>query len=85
MKHVTVAELKAHLDAYLAEVRNGHTFVVSHRRTPVARLEPVGDRGEGVVVARARRPARDLRRVRGIKLRRRLDVGKTLRQSREER
>jgi prevent-host-death family protein len=85
MKHAKVSELKAHLSAYLAQVRKGDTVVVSDRRTPVARLVPVDQRTEGVTIERARRPASDLRHVKGVRLRRRADVGKILRQSRDQR
>ena len=85
MKHAKVSELKAHLSAYLAQVRKGETVIVSDRRTPVARLVPLDQRTEGVTIERARRPTSDLRQVRGVPLRRRVDVGKMLRQSRDQR
>ncbi len=85
MKHANVSELKAHLSAYLAEVRNGESVVVSDRRTPVARLVPVEQRSEGVTITPAQHPASAIRRVRGVRLRRRMDVGKILRQSRDQR
>ena len=85
MKHTNVSDLKAHLSAYLAHVRNGDTIVVSDRRTPIARLVPVDQRPDGVTIERARRPVSDLRRVKPVRLRRRIDVGKLLRESREQR
>lgn len=85
MKHAKVSELKAHLSAYLAQVRNGETVIVSDRRTPVARLVPIDQRTEGVTIERARQPVSQLRRVTGVRLRRRVDVGKILRQSRDQR
>ena len=45
MKQARVSELKARLSAYLADVRNGETVLVCDRRTPIARLVPVGERG----------------------------------------
>ena len=46
MKSVNVMELKNHLSAYLAEVRNGRELLVRDRNTPVARILPVA-RGAG--------------------------------------
>lgn len=85
MKYANVSELKARLSAYLAHVRQGNTVVVSDRRTPVARLVPVDQRVDGITIERARRPARDLRHVKAVRLRRRVDVAKLLRESREQR
>lgn len=53
MKTVKVAELKAHLSAYLRLVRRGHAVVVLDRETPIARLEPYRTEGE---LLRFRRP-----------------------------
>lgn len=85
MKPAKVSESRAHLSASLAHVRKGETVVVTDRRTPIARLEPIDRRIEGVTIERARRRATGLRRVRGVRLRRRIDVGKVLRQSRDQR
>lgn len=41
MKSAKVSELKAHLSAYLAEVRRGETVIVCNRNTPIARLVPL--------------------------------------------
>jgi prevent-host-death family protein len=83
MKHARVSELKAHLSAYLEYVRKGETVVVSDRQTPIARLVPVDQRTDGVTIEPARRPASEVRHVRGVRLLRRVDVGKVLRESRE--
>jgi prevent-host-death family protein len=85
MKQAGVSELKARLSAYLADVRNGETVLVCDRRTPIARLVPVGERGEGLTIERARRPVAELRKARGVRLRRRVDVVRMLRESRDER
>lgn len=37
-----IRELKAHLSAYLREVKAGETVVVTDRGNPVARIVPVG-------------------------------------------
>jgi prevent-host-death family protein len=85
MKHAKVSELKAHLSAYLAHVRQGNTVVVTDRRTPVARLVPVDQRSDSITIERARRPVSDLRHVKAVRLRRRVNVAKLLRESREQR
>jgi prevent-host-death family protein len=41
MKRVMISKLKAHLSAYLAEVRKGETILVCDRDKPVAVLKPV--------------------------------------------
>lgn len=74
MKHAKVSELGAHLSTYLAHVRRGETVVASDRRTPIARLVPVDQRPEGATIERARQPVSQLRHVRGVRLRRRVDA-----------
>jgi prevent-host-death family protein len=85
MKRANVAHLKAHLSQYLAETRRGHEVVVYDRNTPIARLVPFEEAGDRLVVREALRPVSDLRRVRGVKPRRRVDVMRLLRESREPR
>ncbi len=41
VRAVRVAELKAHLSAYLRKVRAGETITVLDRDTPIARLVPL--------------------------------------------
>ena len=41
MKKVAIAKLKAHLSAYLRDVRGGETVIVLDRKTPIARLVPM--------------------------------------------
>jgi prevent-host-death family protein len=38
MQRVQIAELKAHLSRYLAQVRTGDTVIVCDRHTPIARV-----------------------------------------------
>lgn len=38
MRRVNVADAKAHLSAYLREVKNGETLVICERNVPVAEL-----------------------------------------------
>jgi prevent-host-death family protein len=42
MKSVNIAELKNRLSQYLNDVRTGEEILVRDRKTPVARIVPVG-------------------------------------------
>ncbi len=85
MKSAKVSELKAHLSAYLAEVRRGETIIVCDRNTPVARLVPYEDEPQGFTMERPKRPLSDLKKVRGVKLKSRTDVLRLLKESRDQR
>ena len=85
MKHAKVSELKARLSRYLAEVRSGETVVVCDRRTPIARIVPIDDRVHAVRIERAARPISTLRAIRGVSLKKSVDVVKILRDSRDHR
>ena len=80
-----MAELKAHLSRILADVRAGETVIVCDRRTPIARLVPFDESGTGLVVLEPKRSADELRRIRGVKTRRPVDVVRLLRESRDHR
>ena len=81
-----MSELKAHLSAYLAEVRRGHSVVVCDRATPIARLVPyASDEADGFEVVPATLPARDLRKLRAIRPQRTVDVVRLLREDRDAR
>lgn len=82
MKQVKIAELKAGLSGYLAEVRNGERFVVCDRSTPIALLAPLGETPEGEL---ARGAPIALPHIHPVKLRGRVDVVAVLAESREER
>ncbi len=43
MKHIKIADLKAHLSENLACVRRGETIIVCDRNTPIARIVPIDD------------------------------------------
>lgn len=61
---VRIAELKSRLSEYLRRVRRGETITVLDRETPIARLEPVGDRARLVV----REPAAGGPRLQDLRL-----------------
>jgi antitoxin (DNA-binding transcriptional repressor) of toxin-antitoxin stability system len=85
MKRVRVAQLKTHLSAYLADIRGGESMVVCDRNTPIARLVPYDEHPDGLVIREPRRPGEDLRKIRGVKPRRAVDVVRLLRVSRDQR
>lgn len=85
MKRTQIAELKAHLSKYLAQVRAGDTVIVCDRRTPIARLVPYAETDDGFVLHEPVRPAKTLRTIRGVKTRRSVDVVALLRDGRDQR
>jgi prevent-host-death family protein len=85
MKTVKIAELKAKLSAYLSEVRNGGTVIVYDRNTPIARIVPFQDEPDDLFVIEASAPATELKKIKGVRPRKRLDVDKLLRESRGDR
>jgi len=85
MKHAKVSDLKARLSGYLARVRAGDTVVVCDRSTPIARIVPYDERADGFVVQEAEHPAAHLRKVRGVRPRRRVNVVRMLREDRDQR
>jgi len=81
-----VSELKTHLSSYLAEVRRGHSVVVCDRATPIARLVPYApDEDDGFEVLPASLPVSDLKKIRGVRPKRPIDVVRLLREDRDAR
>jgi prevent-host-death family protein len=85
MKEVKVSDLKAHLSEYLARVRRGETVVVCDRSHPIARVVPYQDSLEGFRVEEAVRPPRALKKIRGVRPSRPVDVVRLLREDRDSR
>ena len=86
MKRAMVSELKTHLSAYLAEVRRGRSVVVCDRETPIARLIPYEpEEDDGFQVVPASLPVGDVKKVRGVRPKRRIDVVRLLREDRDTR
>lgn len=83
MKTAKIAELKANLSAYLAEVRNGETVVVCDRETPIARLVPFAEIDDLTVLS-AVDSARAIRKVKAPKLLKAVDIDKCLAESRTD-
>lgn len=85
MKTAKVAELKAKLSAYLSEVRGGGTVVVYDRNTPIARLVPIHEETDDLIVIEASAPPSTLKKLKGVSPRKRVDVDRMLRESRGDR
>ncbi len=85
MKSAKVSELKARLSEYLAHVRRGGTVVVCDRNTPIARLVPYEERFDEFRIEGPTLPRRELKKIRGVRPRRPVDVVRLLRESRDQR
>lgn len=84
MRRAKVSELKARLSSYLADVRGGESILVCDRSTPIARLVP-SDEDDGLRVREPKRPREDLKRLKGVRPRRAVDVVRLLRSDRDQR
>jgi prevent-host-death family protein len=85
MSDAKVFELKAKLSAYLAEVRRGGTVIVYDRSTPIARLVPFQEEPADVVILDDSAPVRELKRIKGVRPKKAVDVVKLLREMRSDR
>lgn len=85
MKHTNVSGLKARLSDYLAAARGGETVLVHDRRTPIVRLVPANDRTDDLEVTEASRPLDRAKTRKPVPLKRKVDVVKLLRDSRDQR
>ena len=85
MKTAKVSELKAKLSAYLLEVRGGNTVTVYDRHTPIARIVPFHEELDDLVVVEASRRPSDLKKIKGVRPRKRIDLDRLLRETRGER
>lgn len=85
MRTATVSELKAKLRAYLRNVRNGETILVMDRTTPIAKLTPIEHPEEDVVILGPNGPTPALKKLKPVSLRKKVDLGELLRESRNQR
>jgi len=85
MKEVKIAELKAHLSAYLSTVRRGEVIVVCDRSTPVARLIPINRDDDELVVEEAVDPPSAARKIKPLKALKQVDVDQVLAEMRADR
>lgn len=73
MARVGIAELKARLSEHLQNVRRGHSIVVLDRGTAVARIIPVEQAADGLLIRHPARGAPPLGRTRLPRLRTAVD------------
>ena len=85
MTRAKVSELKARLSAYLAEVRAGGEVLVCDRTTPIARLVPVNEERDDLHVTAESRPPAALRRIKGVRPRKPINLDKLLGELRRDR
>jgi len=85
MKRVMISELKAKLSAYLLEVRKGETVVVCDRKTPVARLVPYAQDTEELGIEEPVITDREHAWPKPVRLRKKVDVVRLLREDRDQR
>ena len=83
MKKAKVSELKSRLSSYLAEVKRGDTVVVCERQTPIARLVPFVEEEQGFRVRDANRQIGNLAEIRPVRLRKKIDLERILKETRE--
>ncbi|MCU0723317.1 MAG: type II toxin-antitoxin system prevent-host-death family antitoxin [Planctomycetes bacterium] len=80
-----ISEIKAKFSEFIRRVRRGATIVVLDRETPVARIVPHENGREDLRLEPAPRPACDIGKARGVRLRRAADVDRLLAESRGDR
>jgi len=85
MTRAKISELKARLSAYLAEVRGGGEVLVYDRATPIARLVPVEDERDDLHLIVESSPPAALRRLKGVRPRKAIDLDKLLGELRRDR
>lgn len=79
-----IADFKSRLSSYLQEVRRGGEVLILDRKTPVARVLPVSDTENDLLIRRPRLKG-DLRKLKFPPLRQKIDVVKLVRQTRGDR
>jgi prevent-host-death family protein len=86
MTRAKVSDLKAHLSAYLADVRRGKSIIVCDRATPIARLVPYDESpADDFRVEEPSRAVTAPARLGRVHLRKKVDVVRLLRESRDQR
>lgn len=85
MKTVEVSDLMTKLRAYLGEVRRGEEIVILDGTTPVAKLTPIENLDDDVVITEPSGWPRQLKELRPVRLRKKVDLVEILRESRDVR
>ncbi|MEN8151525.1 MAG: type II toxin-antitoxin system prevent-host-death family antitoxin [Planctomycetota bacterium] len=63
---VNISELKAKLSAYLDRVRKGETVTILDRKTPIARIVPLEEGPDDLVIHPATEPLSTMKDVKGV-------------------
>jgi prevent-host-death family protein len=79
-----VSEVKAKLSAYLSEVRQGDVVVICDRTTPIAQLVPLDRKSDDLKIQESSRPAYEIFQVPAVRLRKRVNVDRILKEMRSE-
>ena len=82
---VNISELKAKLSAYLDRVRKGETVTILDRKTPIARIVPLEEADNGLVIHPAEEPLSTMNEVQGVPPLVEVDVVEVLRELRGDR
>jgi prevent-host-death family protein len=82
MKSAKISQLKANLSNYLVEVREGGSVVVYDGNIPIARLVPFDDDPDDLSLIEATAHPSSLKRFKGIRPKRRIDIDRVLRELR---
>jgi antitoxin (DNA-binding transcriptional repressor) of toxin-antitoxin stability system len=82
MKRAKVYEVKARLSAYLAEVKRGGTITVCERQTAIARLVPYEEEDREFKLRDAIESLAKLGKIRPVRLNKKVDVDRVLRETR---
>ena len=85
MTRAKISELKARLSAYLAEVRRGGEVLVYNRETPIARLVPIKDAHDDLQITSESSPPTALKRIRGVRPLKAIDLDNFLGELRQDR
>ena len=85
MTRAKISELKARLSAYLAEVRSGGEVLVYDRATPIARIVPFDAERDDLDLIPASLPPSTLKRIKGVRPQKRINVDKLLADLRRDR
>lgn len=85
MKKANVSELKARLSAYLSDVRGGGTVIVYDRNTPIARLVPFQENSDDLIIIESSAAPASLKKIKGVRPKKRVDIDKVLRDLRRDR
>ena len=85
MTRAKISELKARLSAYLAEVRAGGEVLVYDRATPIARLVPIANAQDDLQIIAESSPPTALRRIKGVRPLKAVDLDKLLGELRQDR